>query len=582
MASQASSHDYAHKPLTSPRSFRVLELLPSLRYESAVSCEIREACLDDNVEYEALSYVWGKKQPDYSVSVGTETLAVTPNCLSALRHLRREFRRRVLWVDAICIDQRESQPSIRERNHQVELMGKIYSEAHTVLVSLPTYKVITILKQINCVEVLPFNPLRKWLCRALVDMWNGWLNYCSVYEAINWILWTDWWYRAWTFQEQALARRCVILSGRRSISMRDLMQAIHSTSLLGSRVAEPMKELTPIAFASHNRLNYETYKQQEAARSAQNPRLLAKTVLTGALFMEATLPVDRIYALYSMLVMYGLPLPEPDYNKAFEVVYEETVWAWIHQWQDLSILQTAASPEYVQNLPSWVPAYHLSRKGDWARPTFDDFSWGSSKTADNLYAGHAEAKHSPGMLTVKGKYIGKVAYCWYSLSFNYMRGDKATEWMPLCNYLSVNSSRDSLGYDGRLRELFESIVFPRGSEYINDDDFSAFKMCFDNMVNTDPNGFQGFDDMADDRMKKILREVFSCTLCILDNGMMGKVDTWYEVGDEVFLLRGADCPFVLRRDGENYRLVGPAYVHLLYQEQPWRFDGDDVRDITLV
>jgi hypothetical protein len=174
MTSQDSRHDYVHKPLTSPRSFRVLELLPSLRYESAVSCEIREACLDDNVEYEALSYVWGKKQPDYSVSVGTETLAVTPNCLSALRHLRRKFRRRVLWVDAICIDQRESQPSIRERNHQVELMGKIYSEAQMVLVWLrptlqPSAWSISGLRRISWMTVLPSKPPQNYLCRDLVE-----------------------------------------------------------------------------------------------------------------------------------------------------------------------------------------------------------------------------------------------------------------------------------------------------------------------------------------------------------------------------------------------------------------------------
>lgn len=175
MLSQDSSHDYVHKPLTSSRSFRILELLPSRDLDSTVSCEIREACLNDHVKYEALSYVWGAKKPGHYVSVGTETLEVTQNCLIALRYLRCRFRRRVLWVDAICIDQRESQPSIRERNHQVELMGKIYSEAHTVLVWLCPYdKSITrsmrILKYISWMGMLPFKPQREWLCRPLVQM----------------------------------------------------------------------------------------------------------------------------------------------------------------------------------------------------------------------------------------------------------------------------------------------------------------------------------------------------------------------------------------------------------------------------
>lgn len=79
-----ASQAFVHKPLSSPRPFRVLELLPSRDFDSTVSCEIREASLDDHVKYEALSYVWGAPTPGFAVSVGDKTLAVMPNCLEAL------------------------------------------------------------------------------------------------------------------------------------------------------------------------------------------------------------------------------------------------------------------------------------------------------------------------------------------------------------------------------------------------------------------------------------------------------------------------------------------------------------------
>lgn len=63
-------------------------------------------------------------------------LDVTHNCFEALRSFRRRFRRRRLWIDAVCIDQREDVTSKRERDHQVRIMGDIYRKAQRVLVWL--------------------------------------------------------------------------------------------------------------------------------------------------------------------------------------------------------------------------------------------------------------------------------------------------------------------------------------------------------------------------------------------------------------------------------------------------------------
>lgn len=343
-----------------------------------------------------------------------------------------------------------------------------------------------------------------------------------------------------------------------------------------------MDLLTRVSLASHNRLNYEIYKLQEAINPVQSLRIMSKTVLTSAIFMNATLRVDNIYALYSMLVMYGLPLPAPDYNKAFEVVYEETVWAWIQQWQDLSILQTAARPGQIQNLPSWVPAYHLPIDLIWELPAFKDYSWGHITFEDNPYAGYAKARHIPKMLKVKGRYIGKVTRGCHNFSWDFKTIGEILCWADLCKHLSDESSWESLGYDGMLRELFETLAFPRRSEYINEDNFSMFRSWFGYRFGEDHTEFRREGSEEQNWIEEFEVKVFPCSLCMLDNGMLGKANGWCRVGDELFLLRGADCPFVLQRDGDNYSLVGPAYVHRVHQTQPWRFDGDDVRDITLV
>lgn len=57
---------------------------------------------------------------------------VRENLWSALHHLRLMSETRVLWIDTVCINQ----STIRERKYQVSQMGRIYSQAKTVVVWL--------------------------------------------------------------------------------------------------------------------------------------------------------------------------------------------------------------------------------------------------------------------------------------------------------------------------------------------------------------------------------------------------------------------------------------------------------------
>src|SRR5947209_1153949 len=106
-------------------TFRLLLLRKGRELE--VECELFQAWLDgDNlVPYEALSYTCGGTEMSASVQIDGRTLAITENLYLALQYLRSEETDRILWVDAICIDQANHQ----ERGHQVQQMGNIYSLA---------------------------------------------------------------------------------------------------------------------------------------------------------------------------------------------------------------------------------------------------------------------------------------------------------------------------------------------------------------------------------------------------------------------------------------------------------------------
>jgi len=79
--------------------------------------------LQDNPKYEALSYCWGDKSDPATIKLQDRPFEVGKNLYRALIRLRREQEARTLWIDAICINQKD----ILERAQQVELMGELYS-----------------------------------------------------------------------------------------------------------------------------------------------------------------------------------------------------------------------------------------------------------------------------------------------------------------------------------------------------------------------------------------------------------------------------------------------------------------------
>jgi hypothetical protein len=128
---------FRHRRLSSLRSIRLLTLFPSQDFSSRLEGTLTEVGLDsisrNSNTYEALSYVWGVSRGTEQICCDGQQLLVTPNCDSALRHLRLPDTFRSLWVDAICIDQGKDPASVTERSAQVALMGEIYQKAARTL-----------------------------------------------------------------------------------------------------------------------------------------------------------------------------------------------------------------------------------------------------------------------------------------------------------------------------------------------------------------------------------------------------------------------------------------------------------------
>jgi hypothetical protein len=82
--------------------------------------------------YTALSYTWGRPTAEKPIIIDDCLHYVTDNLEIALQSLRMENEDLVLWIDAICINQKD----IAERNKHVKVMKEVYEQAKSVLIWL--------------------------------------------------------------------------------------------------------------------------------------------------------------------------------------------------------------------------------------------------------------------------------------------------------------------------------------------------------------------------------------------------------------------------------------------------------------
>jgi hypothetical protein len=130
---------YDELPKAGPgRYIRGLRLQPGDASAKLV-CRLETVSLENSPGYEALSYCccWGSESNTYETSCNGSRVTVTQNLRDALQDLRAPDKIRILWVDALCINQRDG----REKTQRV-MMGDIYRRARKVAVHLGSGKLV--------------------------------------------------------------------------------------------------------------------------------------------------------------------------------------------------------------------------------------------------------------------------------------------------------------------------------------------------------------------------------------------------------------------------------------------------------
>ncbi|RYP47350.1 hypothetical protein DL769_011324 [Monosporascus sp. CRB-8-3] len=217
-----------YKPIDrESNTIRLLRLFKGMKYyKDPIRCELFEVPLlnEDDAQddiYEALSYTWGDATQAFEIVVNGQSTPVTSNLYHALYYLRRTDEDRILWIDAVCINQRDD----AERTHQVRRMCHIYKKAREVIIWLgETTKEVELL--MDAVKMLDRRVLARPKPQKHSERLQVWQDegrsflaelkntnpefYELRRQALDELLKRSWFRRTWVVQEAANASKATI------------------------------------------------------------------------------------------------------------------------------------------------------------------------------------------------------------------------------------------------------------------------------------------------------------------------------------------------------------------------------------
>jgi hypothetical protein len=538
---------------------RLLTLLPGVSGDE-ITVTLRMVSLDalNHTKYEALSYVWGSEKEPIAITVGRRwSLNVSRNLAVALKHLRFEVEPRVLWVDAICINQED----LQERAQQVGFMGDIYRRAWQVVVWLGP-------EENDSTCALDFvNTLNRVVS---VNWWNGTMGpaigteMMSLWQAdhsisfsamvreglaLSALLDRPWFQRVWIRQEIFLAKKAIVQCGHKEI----LWAALKNTAFC---ISEKNFYFGPLQMTldRSNVFRERLALVQDLGRERPDHLL---GVLKATMASKCKDPRDRVYGVLNMLdpreSNAGII---PDYTLSAAEVYRNLVVHFIAHYKSLDILsytRLERPRSRVIGLPSWVPDWTAGQV--WISTGY--FNAGGYLAPQTTIIG----SHT---LRVSGVPISHIAELFPSV-------EDGTSWESMYRAIPQmlpSSQRSLRAYGGSeplveaycrvlCRNNFSDKVFPSKDEQRFTE---AMKILLDILGGSTEK--RENITKAEQRFLSVAT-IGSGIICTSEDGHIGYVPKSAKVGDLLCVLPGCRSVIVLRPAAGQvncYSVVGDAFL----------------------
>jgi len=603
MACNDQPHSIYHA-LPEQRHIRLLELQPG-HWDEPLQCRLLIENLDSlNHTYEAISYAWGDATHRMPILCNGVDESITSSLFDALRIFRGRpgERPRMLWADAVCIDQ----ANLGERSHQVQLMRHIYSTASKVLLWVGHDSATNVQAGLDCVCQLA--------CKEIAERED---DNCSDASRVSssdpacYYVWRDttssetherrpsrldvnistlpslcalfdqpWFKRLWVIQEVTLSRAAELYWGYGSI---DFILIGRATTHVLDHYYESFVQYAAFSGLDNCDIMFNIWTKQLGNFSFFDTLQFTRD-------FKASEPKDKIFGMLGLTTSDsnpdGMLFMEPDYSLDTVEVYTYVATKILVDQEEVDLL---ACVQHGRQLPddwaSWVPNWavlHTGYLNDERRNTSGD-----AKKMVSKWRGSD-------VVSICGVVVDSIVNLMED-DFdkdNWRHPDLAKSMKAAIHELEPRFGGERLAYtltagfglEGDLVEDHDALMV----------EYMAFKSWdFDRHAAVTDRAPEGPSEEDDSQIQAGHRffansgyAVFRRRVFVTQTGMLGLGPPATAEGDIVVVLFGGTVPFVLRPDAEKqrYRLVGECYVHDVMDGQAvtkWEESGEPATDFHI-
>ncbi|KAH8802456.1 heterokaryon incompatibility protein-domain-containing protein [Xylogone sp. PMI_703] len=611
---------FTYHPMTPDKKrIRLVDILPETHFSSPenpetrpaadipVSCILFHTSLEDAPPYTALSYHWGPMTPTRPIIVGGASFQVTENLAIVLRHLRLRDERRIVWIDALSIDQNNN----IEKSEQIAQMREIYSRAASVISWLgpsgsgsnlamqwirkyggqslelgigtkPEKQLVRILNALATGESDMDEGVRAFAEDLKSQLLPANLKRPEVIHALSDLFGRPYWSRVWVVQEMASAPTLKFVCGHEIATEDEFHHALRLVRNLAyyhslHATQDDMPMMPGEELITRNPIIMFKFR-----RAAEPLPLIY--LIRSLRYFKATDPRDKIYSLLGIAQDTKTLGLYPDYQVACREVYIDLARTLI-QHGYVELLSLCESQRNIAGLPSWVPDWSKERRRSHlqqrsldrsSRPptTVLEPKFTASGVDQQMEFPSLQFPDDENIISVPGTFVGEVSHvgpCW--------DGDIGTWLQTLADLSQIvsgtteQSERDREAVwrtavadqelrSGKKARLSQDMV-RKVDTFLKDKELRLINEK--TLVDGDLSNYcRQLEALARDRRP-----------IVVSNRYIGIGPDYTEKSDPAYVILGGSVPYIMNRDdGGKLVLIGEAYIHGIMDGEA--MEGDPV------